>query len=365
MKLRRKYPKIAFDIEVLKEANSLIQSFFKNSKISEHFDIYDGAEYWSYNTEHEFFTHYRKGCAGARFTKYNKEYQLSIDFDKWETQVTIQAPDKSQLDLLFEPFEKSLHDKSKAHPLDDIAEQYEQSEFSLRKALTSCLVTPDLLRRLEDYIINKLPAIIDIDPTPFKESYSISITDNLGTEKFKTISNFGASLFSNQTTTIELDCSIYTPKKFIISITFSRISRNSDISIRFESDNAKILVNSIYNELIDIINFASTRNKFYHPPDFIISFIFVLIPTTIIIGIKLFQESLITLGLISIFIAASSLFLILSNILKPYTTFYTRRSLSVDGWYSWFVKGFWAFLIFGTLAVLLRNHILSLLGINP
>jgi len=78
------------------------------------------------------------------------------------------------------------------------------SRLVVSRRLTSYEVTLDLLKSIETYLLQKIPTILDLDSDTLKQGYSVSVTDDVGTERFASLKDFGLTLFRDYTESVEM-----------------------------------------------------------------------------------------------------------------------------------------------------------------
>jgi len=233
------------------------------------------------------------------------------------------------------------------------------SKFRLKKQLPSIKVDKELIERIENYLINDIPAIINIDKNEIIENYSIEIIDSLGTEEFSRISEYPIKNFQNGTQRIKFGFSYYKKSVTRIFISFSVNKYFSDIDISLDCVHPREKAQGIYNGLLDRINPNKTYNYIFH-------YFFFGVIGGVIIGLLL---SLLIYTLInkqyiwSIYLFISSLLLIFIGPkieeIKPYSEFLTQKQQQYNKIFSFFIWGIISYLIFGLGLGLLQNHIFN------
>ena len=234
------------------------------------------------------------------------------------------------------------------------------SVYELERQIVSCLVTKDFIQQLENYLLNTIPSIIEIPSEIIREEYSLSLKDKFGTETLSSISNYDSNQFPDSTTDISVGFNIYRPKKIRIDISFNKDEIISFIRINYESDNPREIVKGIYDGIKRIIEPHSNKNKIFHPSAFIGGFLLSFSFYFFGFAVYLFLKNLYLYGMISGFVFLFILFyLSLGKWLKPYISFESKKYFFIKKWSNWFFGGFLAFIIFGTIFVLLRKKFLG------
>jgi len=113
MEKSKVYPDVDFTPEVIREALEILTSFIEEKnrespRCTRRITLADG-ESWSYDTDEEFFADYRKlFCRVSYALSWNK-----FNFDIWifsrQTTITISAPERRQIEAVFEIFEMNMN----------------------------------------------------------------------------------------------------------------------------------------------------------------------------------------------------------------------------------------------------------------
>lgn len=72
-------------------------------------------------------------------------------------------------------------------------------EFRLREKLGSYEITVDLIQRIERFIFEELPDLLKLKASEIKKNYKLEITEKIGTEKIKSITNYRDPEFPDDT----------------------------------------------------------------------------------------------------------------------------------------------------------------------
>lgn len=118
MQKRKIYEDIKFSAEVIREANEALVSFVP--KKEQEFSIIGrkiqlGMETWGYDTDEEFFSDFRKDHDSSYFLKQGVGFQFEIISHPRSTTVTIAAPERRQIEAVFQVFEENV-DKCRIPP---------------------------------------------------------------------------------------------------------------------------------------------------------------------------------------------------------------------------------------------------------
>lgn len=206
-----------------------------------------------------------------------------------------------------------MSEKTKAHV----------SEYSLEKTIRSCHVTKELLLQLENYLVNATPAILGMDKKDTESSYSVTITDDLGTETITHISNYVTSMFPNSTSSIALGYNVcFGTESNQVFVKFDKRKMFADIKVRYRSVNAREKATGVYAAICRIIDTQKTINHIFHPP--IIIGALLSIARWMTVGFCLFSfmtknYTAALLGLLAWLLLGS--YWLMSSWLKPYISF--------------------------------------------
>ena len=232
------------------------------------------------------------------------------------------------------------------------------SNFRLEKKLTSYEVSSDFLTDIERYLFEKVPEITKRDSNEIKEKYSLEITDNLGTERLKSISEYPSSSFQDSTNEITLSLQSFGQKqKYLgVRIRFNRDRLFSDIAVEYDGTNAREITISIFEGIKRIMDPYKTNNRFYHPQDYLDLALFTTMMLSLVITISLFEKLIYTQRIMALSITIILiLYLSIGKKIHPYTIFDSRKSRNYKKWSNWFLYGILGFIIFDVaLAFILK-----------
>lgn len=143
------------------------------------------------------------------------------------------------------------------------------SRFELEKRVSSCLVTRELLEKLEEYLIDRVSGYLAMPRDEIAEKLLTSIKDDLGTETLSSVKGFRPSLFRDSTTDISIELRVYHPDRFIIVIRFNPDRDSAKVSISCESSDARERTVAVYDGITRILEPFITRGWIYHPISFL------------------------------------------------------------------------------------------------
>lgn len=240
------------------------------------------------------------------------------------------------------------------------------SRFNLKKSLSSTRVTRELVRSLEIYVEKRTESLA-ANPTEelnaLLASRRTTVTDDLGTEQLGSIDEYASSLFSNTTTSIEVEFigSYQTSlRNLTIRIRLSGENIHTGVQIDYDAPNAREVVVGLYDGIKRCLETSPARNAFFHPPAFwqgvISAFTYILFLAPI--ATWRFIPAALTFLLIAL---SFTLYLLWSVAPKfrPYTVFDSEQANRYARDFDWLIKGLLSFLLFGTLMTLMRDRLLS------
>ena len=198
--------------------------------------------------------------------------------------------------------------------------------FKLEKKIDSCLVTKNLLKQIEDYLLNELPKKTDIPKEKFFENYELIVRDKIGEEILLNISEYKISLFSDSTNYIGHHLSIYRPIHLEVVIHFNKYKEFAKIEISYESDNPREDAIGIYDSIKRIIESQRNHNNIFHINSlFYDLFLFIAIASFVLATFRFIKGDNITIGIIFSLIFTVLLFYRVLSSLKPYISFESKK----------------------------------------
>ena len=222
------------------------------------------------------------------------------------------------------------------------------SKYTLMDNLSSYKVNKQLIEDLEAYFFKKLPKMVNILAKEIKDYYTVSISENLGTETLKSIKNYDLPMFSSSTDLIELEIYIE-PRDFRIAIKFAKEKNHSEYLIKFSGKSAKGIVTGIKKEIIDILEPYKTINNIFHviKSSNIITIVvfYYFIGYILSVGPENFDALIFPLPFIFILF----LFFGVGPYLNPFTVFDSRKTQRYENWSNFLYYGIISFVVFQVL----------------
>ncbi|OFV68617.1 MAG: conserved hypothetical protein, membrane [Candidatus Syntrophoarchaeum caldarius] len=234
------------------------------------------------------------------------------------------------------------------------------SRFRLSKKLTSYEITLKLLSSIEDYLLTKVPKIINTNSNDIKKEYSISITDDTGTEEIESIKDYSLSSFPDFTEKIDISLTHYSPKILQVDIVFSdRLF--SRIEVNYTGENAREITISIYEGILRILESSKTTNFRYHH-SFIETSLFVSGAFLSGFAISSFSTGSYAAAVTAIILLLLIiLYFVVGKRIHPYTLFESRRADTYKRWCDWFFYSVLGFILFDVvlMAILIKFYEIS------
>lgn len=231
----------------------------------------------------------------------------------------------------------------------------------LIRNLPSCNINKDSLLLIEECLLEKVGKMY---PHATKDCFTFTIKDRFGQTEYGTVKNFKLLYFTDDVKEINISFFQDAPPIFNISVIFRTSEWPSEIKIKLENDSAHEQADVIYNNIINILKPHKNINFIFHLHEAneflsLVSFLWVFFSIFSLlfgIGILFYDQDISSttidlrlIGIILIFLGLSTPFYIISNKLKPYSVFHTRKNINFSRWYNWFWEGILATLIFGWL----------------
>lgn len=370
MKKSKSYKNTRFAPDTIQQAQKILERFLHSSKRREYYtvrQVTSGDETWNYDSDSEFFAEYTKTKGNSIFTKSFTSFTLDLFITEKETKVTVDAKKRDQIEAIFNVFDNvaQISKLKSPHPPIQNAQRNggshytsgPTSDFSLERTLPSCLVTVELLNRLEGYLTSQIANIVNIPNGILVESLNLSVSDNLGIHRLTSISTFGLPSFSDNTHTVTLSLSIYTPKRLQVMLCFSRERGSSKLSVSLSDVQPRPLAISILNELEMLIRPNVTANWIFQPHTVIWGILLTIDWLSFVTYLSISDITIkVTAAITSLLI---TFYLFVAKPLKHYTEFDSNLYHAKKKWIDWFVLGLMTFLVFGTLFIAIRKTILG------
>jgi hypothetical protein len=237
------------------------------------------------------------------------------------------------------------------------------AEFKIEQRVPSVKVTKKLLESLERYLVSKKEAVqADLKLPPENEKFSISVTDNLGTETFSSTNQLRTDRFLDSTTNVRVSfaCRWYKAKTSLaVDVRFSTTPYLASLTVLCEADAARELGVGLYQSLSEITATGKTSNWRYHAPLWLEG---PLQGATIGMGlwaVMLMRDHRIAGMVLATVAGLAFAYFSIGKRFHPYTLFDSSRAERIQRAGDWFEYGLLTFLVFGILLTLLRRSLLG------
>jgi len=220
------------------------------------------------------------------------------------------------------------------------------SQFVAEINIPSCVVSVDLVSRLEKYL-NSICLSDVMKSDDLKCKMNISIRDNFGTEHLLSMDDYSLSKFSDNTNRVCVKFSASNRFATILSvdIDFDKSKLHSTVKVSFEGDNPREFASGVSGKILSFISTCKNTNYIFHLSPFVsgmLSGLAMLVP-----GVAIFSfhtHRLVYLA--SVVFVGLYFFWVLSSKIRPYVTFQSNKSESVDVVWKWLITAFGSYLIF-------------------
>lgn len=111
MKKTKRYALVRFSPEAILEAYTVFESLLdeqRKKSLLTHLQIGFDQEEWTHDSEEEFFADIRSEPESYSFGKLYPPYSLVVSFKFNDSEVTVEAPTRSEIEKVFNTFEKNL-----------------------------------------------------------------------------------------------------------------------------------------------------------------------------------------------------------------------------------------------------------------
>lgn len=236
------------------------------------------------------------------------------------------------------------------------------TQFSYDRGLPSLRITKDLLESLERHLVQRIADSCGVSVDEARKSLSITIEDNFGTEHFSSVEQFHITRFSDNTKRVSVEIEAPWRSEGIrlrLRLGFSRGRISSSLSISATAPNSRELVAGLKEGVLRILEPHRTWHWVYHARAEVWGVLVPLFMLLLYAQLKLFDTPSLTFLAASLGTFLLWFYLLVLPYFRPYTVFDSRASERSDKIWSWFLKGFLTFLIFGTLLTFARRSLLG------
>ncbi len=251
------------------------------------------------------------------------------------------------------------------------------SKYSASYRLKSCDVNKSLVKNIEKfvqlktkesfehYLKNREESKLSFSEGKltfekwFKESFSISIKDKIGTEVINSIDEYQREKFPDNIESLGISFHSYLSIPINLEIEFSaEYYYKSKLNISTSLVNSKEFTKTFFDGIREVVEERRNFNFILHNRG--IQSILIAI-SAFSLNVVIFLYPKLNEGQFYSFVGLLVLapFLLLSTLFKTYAFFDTKRNESIKRFYVWFFYALLAFVIFNVIFVLLRNKLLG------
>ncbi len=228
------------------------------------------------------------------------------------------------------------------------------ANFRFTKELTSHDVNIDLIKRIEDYLFNDIPKILNASSEEIKKNYTVKHTDDFGVETFSKISDYKNHIFQNDLDEIQLQLRHKSPKYLNLSLSFNSEWKKCKLAIEVEAENPRELTVSILSGIERILNVNKNyHHLFYASNGYLIIFNMFFSMFLFFFGLAHIEHSPRRFGLSFSLLGLIIIWYAVGRPAHPFTSFDSQINKRKRAWSKWFIFGFAGLLIFDTIFMIL------------
>mgnify|MGYP004508406263 CR=1 FL=1 len=234
-------------------------------------------------------------------------------------------------------------------------------EFSFSERVPACKIDKALILTLEQYLAEELPKRFESDEK-LNVQYSVSITDGVGTEVFGSFKEFIPQLLPDTTQQLSISWhNGYRCKTRVdIRVAFHGTYYLSTFSVTSKGEHAREVTLAIRDRVKKIVEPHRTLHWVFDPLAFplLSSMAGFLAWMAAVWGIVAFQQGARDAIVLGTFSAIAGWYWVGAK-LMPVISFDSRAQSRRSGVWKWLSLGFISFVLFATIATLLRRRILG------
>lgn len=232
------------------------------------------------------------------------------------------------------------------------------SKYSITTPIPSCKVSKTTIEEIEDYI-KKVVAPLGENKPDKETPTTVTISDSTGREEITSIKDFDRSSFPNDTEGIVIELSDYGKTTIIIEVKLHRNKMFSELRISYDGPQSREVVSGLNRELMTRIEPYKTNHYLFHSGlGHLMAMGLVLVGLLPMLSWDQRSASVrkVMLGVFitTVFIVSLYGAMIL---LKPYTSFDTRRNEVNEKRANWIILGIVGFFLFTVIGVYLRQRL--------
>ena len=234
--------------------------------------------------------------------------------------------------------------------------------FSYDHPLPSLHLTKELLETLERYLTQQVALACSLESEVARTCFSVSIDDNLGTEKFASVKEFHPSRFSDSTkrVTVEIDAP-WRPNspRVRVRLQLSPGRLFSTTVISAEAPSPRELVLGLREGIARVLEPHKTWHWLCYPTAAVWGTLMAAFTIAVVTLWQRADTNVLSPYALAVIFAFCLYYLQFLTNLRPYVSFESRASERSDKVWSWFLGGLMTFLLFGTLFTMARRGLLG------
>jgi len=228
------------------------------------------------------------------------------------------------------------------------------SRYEVRKSITSCHVTIELLRELECYIYKTTK---ELSANEDDLNFTVALEDEYGEETLSSVQDYKRSKIPNNVHTIKLRASNYR-ENLCVEVSFSEKQNYSYIRIEIDGEGAKEKAHGILSTVSEHVKEHKNLNFIFYGGH---NYVLPMIVGGVFGGSIdiLSGNDLSTYNFYSLVLLVSILTYGLFKLFSPYSELDTKKNENVQKSIKWCLNGLAGVFIFGVLAYYLRNLVIG------
>ena len=281
--------------------------------------------------------------------------EFSVDVYSFETNVSISLPKIIEIEKVLSPF-INIYD-SLVNNSNNKENFTRKPKYSIDFKIHSSDVSIQLIRNIEDYIIQRTCSLENLKVSEAYENFSIYIfSEKSGDRSFQSINDYNKLKFPDDIRSLYIK---YDSKYSIgstISVGFSLSPGFSKIEISFRGDNSQEVVEGIITSIRDILK-DFKNNNFLFNPSLEIRFLITIVTIGLLIILFTMQtQDFRIINSVRLLILVSTVYSI-GYFVKPFIVFDTIKNDKLKG----IKKYLWEVLIGGIIVAIVATWIISFL----
>ncbi|HRJ18845.1 MAG TPA: hypothetical protein PLF84_07370 [Bryobacteraceae bacterium] len=361
MTKKKTYPNLKFPLEALvKVRHQLDAASVETGTMTTHdlLIVESDGEEWGFDSESEFFAAYRKDIDAGYYVAKNTAGRVVLNYASNRSTITVESTARDLIEecfLIFEQFAEcvpkvSTSDSLNSNTSTDAPPPAMQSQptpkvYSAVTPVPSCTVGEKLLRRIEDYLLHKLPEELGFVTRRGSTNYSVRMYGANGDERFPKLSGNELDPLPDDLSRIIFRVDYRWHDSNYVSIDVSFSSNRSLARIECTCHHLlhpRRIVDHTFGQILDIVNRFRNRNYLYHPSG---SFegsqhaLPVLMVFCFGLSILLYTKAGFAVATAPLLLSALMLIYYLANQrLKPYSSFDTNAQRAADSRWTWLMR---------------------------